>query len=69
LHISDSDGNPNVFNVNRNDDGKLKLNNNNAKPDNRWNDNNEFVFRVPRNSFHFSPAFVGEFCLIIQIEL
>lgn len=42
---SDSDGNPNVFNVERNDDGSW-LNNNWAKPTNKWNANNEFVFRL-----------------------
>jgi hypothetical protein len=45
-YINDSDGNPNVFNVNRNGDGKSWLNDNWAKPDNRWNSNNEFVFRL-----------------------
>ncbi|NBS67448.1 hypothetical protein EBT31_00850 [bacterium] len=40
-----SDGNPNVFNVERNDDGSW-LNNNWAKPTNKWDANNEFVFRL-----------------------
>ena len=46
---TDSDSNPNVFDLERNDDG-LWLNNNWAKPDNEWNSNNEFVFRL-RNYF------------------
>ncbi len=45
LYKTDRDGNPNVFNMNRNADG-LWLNTNNAKPSNRWNSNNEFVFRL-----------------------
>ena len=48
---ADSDGNPNVFNLERNDDG-LWLNNNWAKPDNTWNPDNKFVFRL-RNYFLF----------------
>lgn len=50
-HKTDRDGNPNVFNLNFNDE-QLKLNTNNAKPDKHWNDNNKFVFRV-RKSFLF----------------
>ncbi|MBU4421699.1 hypothetical protein KKB41_01910 [Patescibacteria group bacterium] len=42
---TDSDGNPNVFNMERNDDG-LWLNNNWAKPTNKWNPDNEIVFRL-----------------------
>lgn len=42
---TDSDGNPNVFNVERNEDG-LWLNDNWAKPDNRWNPKNSFLFRL-----------------------
>ena len=59
LYITDSDGNLNVFNVKRNDDGKLWLNANNGNPDNVWNGNNRWVFLRPRNSLHFSPAFGG----------
>lgn len=63
MHVTDSDGNPNVFNVGRNDDGKQLLNANYANPDNRWNLGNEIVFRL-RKSLHFSPAPLGagEFC-------
>ena len=46
---TDSNGNPNVFNLKRNDDG-LWLNNNWAKPSNEWNPNNKFAFRL-RNCF------------------
>lgn len=49
--FSDANGNPNVFYLNANG-AKLKLNANNARPDNRWNGNNRFVFRI---SLHFSP--------------
>lgn len=42
-HITDRNGNPNVFKLERNDDG-LWLNNNWAKPDNKWNPNNKFAF-------------------------
>lgn len=59
----DSDGNPNVFNVKRNDDGKLWLNTNWTNPDDQWNLDNRIVFRL-RNSLHFSPAPTGEFCFI-----
>ena len=48
---TDSDGNPNVFNLERNEDG-LWLNNNWAKPDNTWNPDNKFAFRL-RNCFLF----------------
>ena len=51
-YITDRNGNPNVFNFNRNDDG-LWLNNNWADPGNRWNADNEFVFRL-RKYFFFS---------------
>ena len=42
---TDSDGNPNVFKLKRNDDG-LWLNDNWAKPTNQWNLDNRFVFRI-----------------------
>lgn len=41
---TDSDGNPNVFNCERNEDGTW-LNNNWANPDNQWNLDNEIVLR------------------------
>jgi hypothetical protein len=43
VYITDRDGNLNVFNLNSEGD-KLKLNTNNARPDNRWNSNNQFLF-------------------------
>lgn len=49
----DSDGDLNVFNVNRNDDG-FWLDNNWTNPSNRWNLDNEFVFRL-RKCFLFLP--------------
>ena len=48
-YITDSDGNPSVFNVERNDDD-LWLNNNIAHPTNKWNPKNEFVFRLRKYS-------------------
>ena len=60
-YIADRNGNPNVFNLERNDDG-LWLNKNWAKPDNRWNPNNEFAFRL-RNSFFSAPTGCGFSCL------
>lgn len=59
LYITDSNGNPNVFKVEHNDNGSW-LNANNANPDNRWNDNNRFIF-VSRNC-RFLSYFLGEFC-------
>ena len=61
LHITDSDGNLNVFNVEHNHKG-LWLNSNNGHPDNVWNADNRWVF-VRRNSLYFSPKLLGEFCL------
>ncbi len=52
---TDSDGNPNVFNLERNSDG-LWLNDNWAKPTNRWNPNNSFVFRPESISFRAHKA-------------
>ena len=49
---ADRNGNPNVFNVERNEDG-LWLNNNWAKPTNDWNPSDEFVFRFRK---YISPA-------------
>lgn len=47
--ILDRDGNPNVFNLNSDDD-ELRLNGNNAKPDNRWNADDSFVFCLRKSS-------------------
>ena len=58
-HNTDSDGNPNVFELERYDDG-LWLDDNWAKPDNEWNPNNKFVFRL-RNSFLFRGLHVAVF--------
>ena len=49
--IADSDGDLNVFNVNR-DDGGFWLDNNWTNHSNRWNLDNEFVFRL-RKRFLF----------------
>lgn len=45
LHVTDPNGNPNVFYMERNDDG-LWLNDNWANPDNKWNPDNQFAFGV-----------------------
>jgi len=55
-HNTDSDGNPNVFNV-EHDDNDRWLNTNWDNPDNHWNGNNRFVFRR-RNSLRFSLDFL-----------
>ena len=49
-HATDSDGDLNVFNVERNDDGSQWLNSNYDNPDNVWNADNRWVF-LRRNSF------------------
>lgn len=46
---TDSDGNPNVFNVESKDDGRW-LNTNNGNPDNHWDPDNAFAF-ARRNRF------------------
>lgn len=53
---SDLDGNPNVSELNRNDD-KDWLNAWNANPDNQWNRENLFLFLAPNVSL--SPALCG----------
>ena len=60
---ADADGNPNVFNVNHDDNGRW-LNNKWAKPDNKWNPDNQLLFRL-RNSvlpryFSWRVFFFGE---------
>lgn len=54
LYKTDSDGNPNIFNVEHDDDGKRWLNGNWDNPDNFWNADNLWVF-ARRNLFRFSP--------------
>lgn len=46
LHITDSNGDPNVLGINRNDEGRW-LNAYNGNADNRWNRGNGFVFLAP----------------------
>lgn len=64
MHVTDSNGNPNVFNVKRNDDGKRWLNANYANPNDHWNLDNTIVI-VLRNSLHSLPARAGKvfFCV------
>jgi len=52
-HNTDSDGNPNVFNV-EHDDNDRWLNTNWDNSDNHWNGNNRWVF-LRRYYLHFSP--------------
>lgn len=49
-HITDQNGNPKVFNLERNDDG-LYLNDYWAKPDDEWNADNELMFSVRKYFF------------------
>ena len=64
---TDRDGNPNVFKLERNDDG-LWLNENWASPDNRWNPDNEFIFVLPSKSLYFSLKYIeGVFVLIYSM--
>ena len=68
LHETDSDGDLNVFNVERDGDD-FWLNTNNGHPDNRWNADTRWVF-VRRNSFHFSPGgFLGRVCCFCSCPL
>jgi len=63
LHISDSDGDLNLFNVERNDDG-LWLNTNYGNPDNFWDPDDRFVC-VRRNSLYFPLLEAGFFIKIV----
>ncbi len=57
LYITDSDGNLNVFEMERNSDGSW-LNGNNGNPDNFWNADNQWVF-LSGNSLYFPPHLAG----------
>lgn len=61
LYSTDSDGNPNVFEVD-NDNDERWLNSNYGNADNVWNADNQWVFVRPRKSHHFSLELSGEFC-------
>ena len=50
LYATDSNGNPNVLNANRNDDGQW-VNTYWDNPDNQWNDNGAFVFPLSESLF------------------
>ena len=54
--VSDSNGNPNVFSVNRGENGS-RLNANNGRPDNFYNGGNRFAF-VPANLFVLPPDYL-----------
>ena len=58
FYTTDSDGNPNVLGLNRNDEGRW-LNAYNGNSDNKWNRENGFVFLAPKVS-SFLPCFGGE---------
>lgn len=67
-HNTDSDGNPNVFKLERNDDG-LWLNDNWAEPDDEWDPGSKFVLRL-RNCFLSAALHVAVFLFrIVQILL
>ncbi len=53
----DSDGDPNLLNSNRNDDGR-RLYANYDRPDDNWNDNGGFAFAVPQLSSFLSQSFI-----------
>lgn len=70
MHITDSDGNPKLFNVERNDDGKRWLNSNWGNADNEWNPEHVFLVAVPRNSRSFlSRSACGRFGRVLFSEL
>ncbi len=60
-HVTDSDGYPNVFKVEHDDNGRW-LNSNDARPSDHWNPENRIVFVAPGYSPHFFPGISGEFC-------
>lgn len=57
-----ADGNPNLLNANRNDNGQW-LNTYYDKPDNKWNRDNSFAFAAQLSSFLLY-YLVGEFCFV-----
>lgn len=65
LYSTDSDGNPNVFEVD-NDNDERWLNSNYGIADFVWFAVDQWVFVRPRKSHHFSPALLGEFCFRID---
>ena len=58
-YITDRNDYPNVFNLNTNGE-QLGINGNNAKPENRWNADNKFVFRF-RKSILFRVSQIAVF--------
>ena len=62
-YITDSDGNLNVFNVERDHDEQW-LNTNWFNPQNTWDDDNRFVFVRPRNYQDFSPSTAESFVFL-----
>lgn len=66
-----SDGDPNVLNANRNDDGR-RLNANWDKPGNQWNDNGLFAFPVLATLFISpltAPRFRGSFVFAVALAI
>lgn len=63
--LHNSDGDPKLLNVNRNDDGSW-LNTNYDNPDNKWNRSNGFAFVVSQVSQKLPYILIEEFCFIIQ---
>lgn len=66
LYITDSNGNPNVFNVEHNSDEHW-LNANNGNADNFWNPDNVWVFGR-RKSIYFSPRFLAGRVLFLNLS-
>jgi hypothetical protein len=58
-----SDGDPNLLNANRNDDGQW-LNAYYDNPDNRWNRESGFAFAVSQISSFLSLYLMGELCFV-----
>lgn len=64
IQITDSNGNPNVFYIKRNSDGKRYLNGNWANPKNQWNLDNEIVFPLRKCPVFLaiSQSYFARFC-------
>lgn len=67
LYITDSDGDPNVFNVDCND-SELWLNANYANPGNVWNPDDLWLFCRPRNYLHSPVIYWQEFFLEVFLS-
>ncbi len=59
-----ADGNPNVLELNRNDDGR-NVDAYSDNPDNQWNDNGAFAFLVPATNEISNTPYLGSVCFSI----